>query len=212
NPNGSGSISQRKDGRYELKIFVTTPEGHRKRISIYRDTWDEADAERTRLKELERRGMVVEVTTMTVAEYLHYWLDEVAEPSVRGNTHTSYEGEIRRHIIPALGNHKLRTLNSREVRAFINDLRTRCQCCSQGKDADRPTPRCCAMRPANCCRDTLSINSIRHVLKVLRAALQDAVDDETLGRNVARSVHIAGDTPEKGLFTPAEAHRFLLVA
>ncbi|WP_280495722.1 hypothetical protein [Nocardia farcinica] len=110
NPNGSGSISRRKDGRYELKIFVTTPEGHRKRISIYRDTWNEADAERTRIKELERRGMVVEVTTMTVAEYLHYWLDEVTEPSVRGNTHTTYEGEIRQHIIPALGNHKIRTL------------------------------------------------------------------------------------------------------
>jgi integrase len=212
NPNGSGSISQRKDGRYELKIFVTTPEGHRKRISIYRDTWDEADAERTRIKELERRDVPIEVTTMTVAQYLHYWLDQVAEPSVRAHTYTAYEGDIRLHIIPALGNHKLRTLNSREVRAFINNLRTRCQCCSQGKDAARRTPRCCAMRPANCCRDTLAIDSIRHVLKVLRAALQDAVDDQLLGRNVARSVRIAGDTPDKGRFTPAEAQRFLTVA
>ena len=25
NPNGSGNISQRKDGRYELKVFVDTP-------------------------------------------------------------------------------------------------------------------------------------------------------------------------------------------
>lgn len=31
NPNGSGSISQRRDGRYELKVFVDTLDGRRKR-------------------------------------------------------------------------------------------------------------------------------------------------------------------------------------
>jgi len=35
NPNGSGNISQREDGRYELKVFVNTPDGRRKRISVY---------------------------------------------------------------------------------------------------------------------------------------------------------------------------------
>ena len=32
-PNGSGNISRRKDGRYELKVFVDTPDGRRKRIT-----------------------------------------------------------------------------------------------------------------------------------------------------------------------------------
>ncbi|WP_280500622.1 tyrosine-type recombinase/integrase [Nocardia farcinica] len=68
------------------------------------------------------------------------------------------------------------------------------------------------MRPPSCCRDTLSTDSIRHVLKVLRAALQDAVDGQTLGRNVARSVHAADDTPDKRRFTPVEAQRFLTAA
>jgi hypothetical protein len=31
NPNGSGNITQRKDGRYELKVFVDSPDGRRKR-------------------------------------------------------------------------------------------------------------------------------------------------------------------------------------
>jgi hypothetical protein len=26
NPNGSGNITQRKDGRYELKVFVDSPD------------------------------------------------------------------------------------------------------------------------------------------------------------------------------------------
>ena len=29
NPNGSGHISKRKDGRYELKVFIDTPGGGR---------------------------------------------------------------------------------------------------------------------------------------------------------------------------------------
>ena len=45
NPNGSGNITQRKDGRYELKVFVDSPDGRRKPISIYASTREEADAE-----------------------------------------------------------------------------------------------------------------------------------------------------------------------
>jgi hypothetical protein len=55
NPNGSGNITQRKDGRYELKVFVDSPDGRRKRISVYSSTWEDADAERTRLKALQRK-------------------------------------------------------------------------------------------------------------------------------------------------------------
>uniref|UniRef100_UPI001FDEFCF5 N-terminal phage integrase SAM-like domain-containing protein n=1 Tax=Nocardia paucivorans TaxID=114259 RepID=UPI001FDEFCF5 len=132
NPNGSGNISARDDGRYELKLFVTAADGTRKRISVYGDTWEEADAERTRLKEMERRGIPVEVTTMTVAEYLRYWLDEIVGPSIRRTTYTTYEGDIRLHIVPALGKRKLKALTAGEVRGFINGLRTRCQCCAQG--------------------------------------------------------------------------------
>ncbi len=56
NPNGSGNICKRKDGRYELKVFVDTPDGRRKRISVYFSTWEDADAECTRLKDLQRNG------------------------------------------------------------------------------------------------------------------------------------------------------------
>jgi hypothetical protein len=83
NPNGSGSISQRRDGRYELKVFVDTPDGRCKRISVYGATWEEADAERTRLKEQQRKGIPVESTTITVAQYTRYWLAEIAKPAVR---------------------------------------------------------------------------------------------------------------------------------
>ncbi|PPJ06947.1 site-specific integrase [Nocardia nova] len=210
NPNGSGTISHRKDGRVELKLFVDTPDGRRKRISVYGRTWEEADAERTRLKELQRKGIPVDVTTMTVRQYMDYWLREIAEPKIRRTTYATYEGDVRLHIIPGLGRHKLKALDTRHVRTFLKTLRTKCQCCAQGKDANRAKPRCCAKSPAECCGNVLSLSSVRHVLRVLRAALQDAVEDELISRNVARSVELrsSGDFKVRA-FSRAEAQAFL---
>jgi hypothetical protein len=35
NPNGSGNISERDDGRYELKVFVDTPDGRRNESALW---------------------------------------------------------------------------------------------------------------------------------------------------------------------------------
>ena len=92
-------------------------------------------------------------------------------------------------------------------------MRTRCQCCAQGKDTNRKPPRCCAKEEPQCCQDVLSSSSIRHVLRVLRAALQDAVDEELLSRNVARLVQLrVTDDRKVRSFTRAEALRFLKAA
>jgi len=99
NPNGSGTIGPRKDGRYELKLFVDTPDGRRKRISVYGASWEEADAERTRLKELQRKGIPVDVTTMTVGKYLQQWLEDVARHQVRPTTYRSYEQLVRLYLV-----------------------------------------------------------------------------------------------------------------
>ncbi len=100
---------------------------------------------------------------------------------------------MRLHIIPGIGNRKLKSLQASHIRAWLTGLQTRCQCCAQGKDAARgrkSQARCCALVPAKCCNDALSASSIRHILRVLRAALQDAVDEEMLSRNVARLVQL----------------------
>ncbi|WP_225724693.1 MULTISPECIES: site-specific integrase [unclassified Nocardia] len=213
NPNGSGTIGARKDGRYELKLFVDTPDGNRKRVSVYGATWDEADAERTRLKELQRKGIPVDVTTMTVAQYMSYWLEEIAEPKIRRTTYATYEGDVRLHIIPGLGKRKLKKLEARHVRDFVNGLRKKCQCCAQEKDAKRAVPRCCAKTKPECCGNVLSIHSVRHVLRVLRVALQDAKEEELISRNVARSVKLrgAGDYKPRAL-SEIDARQLLKVA
>lgn len=213
NPNGSGTISQRKDGRYQLRLFVDAPDGTRKRITIYGATWEEVDNERTRLKELQRRNIPVDVTTMTVRQYLERWLADVAKPSIRPTTYMSWEALVRLYMVPGIGRYKLKTLQAAHIRDWLNKSATRCQCCAQKKDAKRAKPRCCAKSPAVCCGQVPSAGTLRTVLRVLRAALQDAVDDEILARNVAKQVKMpAGRIRKEKPWSDSEASRFLAAA
>lgn len=213
NANGTGGVYHRADGRWEAKTFIDTPDGRRKRISVYGNSEREVLDELGKLHDQQRRGIPVATTTMTVAEYMTYWLEQVAEPAVRRTTYATYEGDVRLHIVPGIGKRKLKTLQAKDIRTWLTRLRTLCQCCVQGKDAVRKEPRCCAMDQPRCCNDVLSSSSIRHILRVLRAALQDAVDEELLSRNVARLVQLrVTDDRRVRSFTRDETLRFLRAA
>ena len=213
NANGEGGVYRRADGRWEARAFVDTPDGRRKRISVYGDTERKVLDELNKIRDHQRRGVPVATTTQTVAEYMTYWLEHIAEPSIRRTTYATYEGDVRLHIVPGIGKRKLKTLQAAHIRTWLNELRTKCQCCAQGKDAARETPRCCAMVDPQCCNNVLSSSSIRHILRVLRAALQDAVDEELLSRNVARLVQLrVTDDCKVRSFTRAEALQFLTAA
>ena len=210
NANGQGGVYRRADGRWEAKVFVDTPDGRRKRISVYGDTERAALDGLGRILEQQRRGIPTATTTLTVADYMTYWLEHIAEPSIRRTTYATYEGDVRLHIMPGIGKRKLKALQASDIRAWLSELRTKCQCCAQGRDAARDEPRCCALADPRCCQAVLSASSIRHVLRVLRAALQDAVDEELLSRNVARLVQLrVTDDRKVRSFTRTEALRFL---
>jgi hypothetical protein len=100
NANGQGGVYRRADGRWEAKVFVETPDGRRKRISVYGDSERGALDELGKVRDQQRRGIPIATTTLTVAEYLTYWLDHIAEPSIRRTTYATYEGDVRLHIVP----------------------------------------------------------------------------------------------------------------
>lgn len=216
NANGQGGVYRRADGRWEAKVFVDTPDGRRRRISVYGRTERAALDELGKILEQQRRGIPTATTTFTVADYMTYWLENIAEPSIRRTTYATYEGDVRLHIVPGIGKRKLKSLQPAEIRAWLIGLQTKCQCCAQGKDAaraEKSKARCCALQPRQCCNDVLSASSIRHILRVLRAALQDAVDEELLSRNVARLVQVRVTNERKvRAFTRPEARRFLKAA
>lgn len=97
NANGQGGVYRRADGRWEAKVFVDTPDGRRKRISVYGDTERAALDGLGKVLDQQRRGIPTATTTLTVAEYMNYWLEHIAEPSVRRTTYATYEGDVRLH-------------------------------------------------------------------------------------------------------------------
>ncbi|OLF04712.1 site-specific integrase [Actinophytocola xinjiangensis] len=45
--------------------------------------------------------------SQTVAEWLTYWLEEIARPHIRYKTYEGYENDIRKHLVPHIGAHKM---------------------------------------------------------------------------------------------------------
>lgn len=105
-----------------------------------------------------------------------------------------------------------------DVRTCLNELRIVCQCCAHGIDAGRKPdaqadrrPRCCAV--GKCCRKRLSPLTLAYIHSVLKSALEHAVREEEIPRNVARNVRTG--TPRPRRFEPLttdEARAFLSAA
>ena len=107
--------------------------------------------------------------SMRLADFMARWLAETVQPDLAPTTAANYALFTRLYIGPDLGSKRLDRLTVRDVQLWMNELKTRCQCCHQGKDIRRPKDRrrCCAVgacchqvasesgpdiRPGRCCR------------------------------------------------------------
>ncbi|WP_327724780.1 site-specific integrase [Streptomyces europaeiscabiei] len=209
--NGDGTVYQRKDGRWEAAGYVLAPGNTRKRVRVYGTTRKDALAKLTEKIAASNRGLPVPSAQGSVAAYLTYWLENVAVHHLRENTHTRYAACADRYLTPGLGNRRLTKLTAKDVRTWLNQLRTTCQCCTRGLDARRDEPRCCAA--GQCCHKLLSPLTLTYIHSVLKSALEHAVREEEIPRNVARKVRTG--TPRPRRFEPLsadEARQFLTTA
>jgi integrase len=214
--NGEGTIGRRKDGRYEAKVFVRCADGTYSRRSVYGKTRGECRTEMLKLQARAESGLTINTTTLTVGEYLTYWLHQIAEPAVRRTTFASYEPLVRLYLIPGLSRRRLRDLRAPHIRTWLNTVAQTCQCCAQGKDARRAEQpggkaQCCAKD--ECCGSVPSDSTVRYLLKLLRAALQAATGEELIERNPARLVKLRATTGKKiAPLSAQESRRFLTAA
>lgn len=190
NLNGQGSVYQRKqDGMWIGAAYVLTTTGHRKRITVSSRDPEEARKALTRKIADSDAGIPVAAQTWTVAQYFAYWLEHIVKPR-RPKTYQGYEGVVRRYLTPILGRKKLHRLSAPDVKMMMTRLRTECRCCADGIDAAREEKarKCCAK--AKCCHQVLSVRTVQFVHAVLRNALQNAVREEMIPRNVAKLVQV----------------------
>ncbi len=208
--NGEGSITIRKDGTYHGRVYVTTTSGIRKRVSVYGKTRDEVRQKITELQAQENQGIPVPDTNMSLGDYLTYWLATVVKVHRRPKTYQGYESVARVHLIPGLGRKKIRTLRAAEIRTWLARVAAECQCCKHGWDKERPEPECCAA--GECCKTLLSRRMVQSIHAVLRNALQNAVREELIVRNVAQLVQVPTPTYDTGKGLSVADARLLLRA
>jgi integrase len=97
---------------------------------------------------------------MSVGEYLNRWLDDSVRGTVRASTYASYEGQVRRYIISAIGRIKLGKLTPAHVQHLYREMQDR----------------------------RLSARTVRYTHAVLRRAMKQAKRWGMVDRNVAEDV------------------------
>lgn len=133
--NGEGSIFPYRNG-FAAYAWITTPEGRRQRKYVYGQTREVVHEKWTVLTRASRRGPVAP-RVPRLEDFLARWLVETVGPNLAPSTASNYELFTRLYIVPDLGRRKIDALTIRDVQSWMNELRTRCQCCAQDKDARR---------------------------------------------------------------------------
>jgi len=157
--NGEGSIYRRKDGGWCAQYTVNTGEG-RKRKTIYGKTRQEVATKLAKALSDREGGLTFDSENLKLNEYLKRWLKDSVKGSVRDITYRDYEHLVRNHIIPALGNIKLKALTPTHIRGLYRSK----------SDAG------------------LSPRTVQYVHVTLHKALKQAVNDGLIPRNVTEAV------------------------
>jgi integrase len=177
-----GSIFKRQDGRWVAQVDLGWQNGKRQRKVYYGETRKAVQEQLTKALGDLQQGLPVVSDRQTVGKYLAWWLEEVVKRTTRPCTYRSYEQLVRIHIEPAFGSVGLSKLTSQQVRTFLNAK----------LDSD------------------LSSRTVQYLHAVLRKALNVAMKDQMVVRNVAALVdppRVAGKEVQP--LTPKEARAFL---
>ena len=120
---GSGTIRQRSDGRWEARYTVGQDPGTGKQIqrSVYGATQQEVRKKLAQVTTDIDGGTYKEPCKMTLSQWLDIWSTEYLG-GVKPKTVESYCCQIKIHIKPALGAVKLETLNTHMIQKFYNSL------------------------------------------------------------------------------------------
>lgn len=189
--NGEGSIKQRADGRWEARYTLgfNPKTGKPVRKSIYGKTKKEVQDKLVKTLAEIVDGKHFEPTKMLLRDWLEFWL-KTYSCDKKYSTLKGYRASINKHINPALGNIFLEKITPMMVQMFYNSLSTPDK---NGK--------------------ALSPKSIKNVHIVLRAALNQAVENDLIRRNPCHNAKLPKVyKTEIRPLTDQQVHDFLIEA
>jgi len=170
-----GSIRQRKDGTWEARFSIgKDADGKQKQKSVYGKTRKEVSEKLSKYLNEINSGTFIEPTNLTLKDWLTTWLTEYKKNSIKPTSYARYEVCANTHIIPILGNMKLKDLRPDIIQKFINDK------LSNGymkKDKNKSDKK-------------LSARSVQYIYITLHSALSQAVKNNLVIRNIADAVNL----------------------
>lgn len=179
---GDGTVTRRRDGRLQVTVTVAG----KRRYAMIPAGLDPREqrkrAEKARRELVDQREADVDPHGQTVAGFLRSWIEGLRDAThrrVRPRTLDHYAMIVERHIIPALGDHRIDRLSERHVQRWL--------------DADKGSAR-----------------TIHHHRAVLRRALNVAMRQRLVTRNVAVPIELPDPSGDHGRpLTADEAVRLL---
>ena len=167
--NGEGSIRKRSDGRWEGRYTAGYDPETGKRITknVLGKTQAEVKEKLAKAIEESKKLDIVRSDEYTVGEWLRLWYELYSKPNIRPTTADSYHRGIELHVIPRIGEIKLKKLTSRDIQKMYKDLQENGRL---RKSQKREKPG-------------LSNSTVRGIHMMLHNALDRAVKERLILRN-----------------------------
>ncbi|MFJ9093820.1 tyrosine-type recombinase/integrase [Streptomyces globisporus] len=186
-PNGRSSIYQGKDGKWHGRVTVgTRDDGKPDRRHVERKTRAAVTAAVRELEKQRDGGAVRKAgRAWTVEAWLTHWVETIAPLAVNENTMVGYGVAVRKHLIPALGAHRLDKLGPEHIERFYGRMQ------ADGRRA----------------------GTIHQIHRTFRTALNEAVRRGHLTRNpvqLAKAPRLSDEEIEP--YTVDEVKRLLVAA
>ena len=104
--NGEGSVSKRKDGRWQARLTLTNG----KRLSVYGRTRADVVKKLNAAKADLEKHTLASPSSLTLEGWLDHWLENIQRVSVASSTLGQQRWVVKKHINPHLGERRLSRL------------------------------------------------------------------------------------------------------
>ena len=120
----SGSIRRREKGTWELTVDLGRDEHGGRRRKFVNVKGKKGDAERV-MRELlasAEKGLPMDSSKLTVAQYLDCWYKDYVQANTRPRTADRYQDDIRNHLVPHFGHTHLNKVLPADVQRMESAL------------------------------------------------------------------------------------------
>lgn len=169
-----------------LELGIDPLTGNRKRVSFHVDTTDkdEAEAFLTIKKAEYLSDEMLMPSDMTVEIFMEEYLNDYVQAQSSPATYRDYKSVIERYIVPMFGKMRLQKLERTHIQKVYNGWKVQ----------------------SNASKKPLKAETIRHINRIFKAALNVAVEEGYIKRNPTYKIKIGKDlvTEQFDVYTAEE--------